>query len=126
MLALQIQTAHDRFTITFFLRRVLVLDIVSVEVGEHNKTTKIMPKMRMKLRMLMKRKKPKKKSFKDYKTRRGVFRAVWEGRIPRTSGGLKKDDLMINPKTGKVVSKKAYAAGKMAFKRNSLVSRSLL
>lgn len=38
-------------------------------------------------------------------------RAVYEGRLPRTKGGLTRDDLMEN-KSGKIVSRKQHAAGK--------------
>lgn len=38
-------------------------------------------------------------------------RAVFEGRLPHTKGGLTRSDLMEN-KSGKVVSKKQHAAGK--------------
>lgn len=38
-------------------------------------------------------------------------RAVFEGRLTKTKGGLTRADLMEN-KTGKVVSKKQHAAGK--------------
>merc|ERR1712185_862999 len=39
---------------------------------------------------------------------------VFAGRKEKTSGGLKKTDLMKN-KTGRIVSKKAHAAGKKAY-----------
>merc|ERR1712183_474146 len=41
--------------------------------------------------------------------------SVFRGTKVKTSGGLKKSDLMKN-KNGKVVGKKAHAAGKKAFK----------
>merc|ERR550537_841897 len=41
--------------------------------------------------------------------------SVWNGGKEKTSSGLKKSDLMKS-KTGKLVSKKAHAAGKKAFK----------
>lgn len=37
---------------------------------------------------------------------------VWNGSMKQTSGGLKKKDLKKNPKTGRIVSKKASAAAK--------------
>merc|ERR1719382_1198441 len=43
---------------------------------------------------------------------------VFRGSKVKTTGGLKKSDLMKS-KTGKVVSKKAHANGKKAFKRIS-------
>lgn len=38
-------------------------------------------------------------------------RAVYEGRLPRTKGGLTRSELMEN-KSGKIVSRKQHAAGK--------------
>lgn len=38
-------------------------------------------------------------------------RAVWDGRLAKTKGGLTRQDLMEN-KSGKIVSKKQHAAGK--------------
>merc|ERR1711972_980750 len=44
--------------------------------------------------------------------------SVFKGTKVKTVGGLKKSDLMKN-KSGKIVSKKAYAPGKKAFKQIS-------
>merc|ERR1712159_778476 len=44
--------------------------------------------------------------------------SVFRGTKEKTSGGLKKADLMKN-KSGKVVGKKAHAAGKKAYKHIS-------
>lgn len=38
-------------------------------------------------------------------------RAVWDGRLTKTKGGLTRADLMEN-KSGKIVSRKQHAAGK--------------
>jgi len=43
---------------------------------------------------------------------------VWHGNAKHTSGGLTKKDLKKNPKTGRIVSKKASAHGKKMFKKN--------
>merc|ERR1719421_567838 len=75
--------------------------------------------MKMKKAMAM-RKKAMKKSViaKGYKTRAGAARAVFSGRKMKTVGGLTKDKL-TKSKTGKIVSKKAQANGKKAYKRIS-------
>merc|ERR1719335_957919 len=62
------------------------------------------------------RKKAMKKSAKAYKTKAGALRAVFKGVIARSKGGLKKEALM-KTKTGRIVSKKASANGKKAYKR---------
>merc|ERR1712224_877733 len=54
------------------------------------------------------------KKSKIAKGKRGKS-SVFRGTKEKTSGGLKKSDLMKN-KNGKVVGKKAHAAGKKAFK----------
>jgi len=46
----------------------------------------------------------------------GTKAMVFHGTALRTSGGLKKEDLMQN-KNGRIVSKKAHAAGLVAIKR---------
>jgi DVNP family len=46
----------------------------------------------------------------------GTKAQVFHGTALRTSGGLKKEDLMQN-KNGRIVSKKAHAAGLVAVKR---------
>ena len=51
------------------------------------------------------------------KTRAGIYRAVWEGRLKKTPGGLTEKDLMISPNSGKIISKKRYKAGKKAMAR---------
>ncbi len=47
---------------------------------------------------------------------------VYRGSAHKTSGGLTKKDLMVN-KRGRIVSRKAHAAGKVAFKRNGLKAK---
>ena len=42
---------------------------------------------------------------------------VWNGSAKRTAGGLTKKDLMKNPKSGKVVSKKQYKRGMELYKK---------
>lgn len=60
-----------------------------------------------------KRKSPKRKSGgSQAQTTAGIRRAVWEGRLSKTKGGLTKKDLMVSKSTGKIVSKKASAAAK--------------
>ena len=44
---------------------------------------------------------------------------VWHQTALQTSGGLKKEDLMMN-KRGRIVSKKKHVLGQAAFKRNNL------
>jgi hypothetical protein len=44
---------------------------------------------------------------------------VFHGNAEKTSGGLKRDDLMKN-KRGRIVSKRKHALGIIAFKRNNL------
>lgn len=51
------------------------------------------------------------------KTTAGKRRAVWEGRLRSTTGGLTKKDLKLN-KQGKVVSKKASDAAKNRLNEN--------
>jgi len=57
------------------------------------------------------------KAKKPTKVARGRFAKsmVLKGRRERTTGGLRRDDLMVN-KRGKTVSKKASAQGKRAFR----------
>ena len=47
---------------------------------------------------------------------------VWHGNADHTAGRLKKEDLMKN-KSGRIVSKKKHALGKIAFARNKLVPK---
>merc|ERR1719236_165373 len=49
---------------------------------------------------------------------RGAKARVFKGKKEKTVGGLKKSDL-IKSKSGKIVSKKASAAGKRAYKQIS-------
>merc|ERR1719466_624106 len=65
----------------------------------------------------MKRRKAKKvsKIAKGKRAKSSVFR----GTKSKTSGGLQKSDL-IKSKTGKIVSKKASARGKLTYKKNGL------
>lgn len=48
---------------------------------------------------------------------------VFHGNALKTSGGLKKDDLMMN-KRGRIVSRKKSALGKIAFAKNGLEPKS--
>lgn len=50
---------------------------------------------------------PKKKTRKT-----GTREDVWEGRSEKTSGGLRKDDLVFNEKSGKLCTKKEVERGK--------------
>jgi hypothetical protein len=50
--------------------------------------------------------------------------SVWLGRKEKTSGGLKKSDL-VKSKTGKIVSKKQHEAGKKAYERIAGWTRSV-
>lgn len=52
-------------------------------------------------------------------SRIGSKAQVWHGNAKQTSGGLTKEDLMKN-KSGRIVSKKKHALGKIAFQRNNL------
>ena len=47
---------------------------------------------------------------------------VWNGTALKTSGGLKKGDLIKN-KRGRIVSRKRQEAGRRAFKKNQLVPK---
>ena len=49
----------------------------------------------------------------------GNKKQVWTGEAQRTSGGLRKSNLMVN-KRGKVVSIKKHEAGVKRFKENKL------
>merc|ERR1719253_1460966 len=69
---------------------------------------KSMKKMKMAKKSGMKRKMAMKKSV--VAKGRGAMARVFSGKKEKTSGGLKKAALMKN-KRGKVVSKKAHAAG---------------
>merc|ERR1719348_1605796 len=63
----------------------------------------------------------KKKAMRVSKIARGkrAKSSVFRGSKVTTSGGLKKSDLMKN-KDGRVVSKKAFAAGKRLYKKNGI------
>merc|ERR1711915_789161 len=63
----------------------------------------------------------KKKAMRVSKIARGkrAKSSVFRGSKASTSGGLKKSDLMKN-KDGRVVSKKASAAGKKLYKKNGI------
>ena len=76
---------------------------------------KVMKKAMKKVAMA-KPKKAMKKAMKKSIVAKGKFRksVVFRGTKVKTSGGLTKDKLMKS-KTGKVVSKKASAAGKKAY-----------
>merc|ERR1712072_969121 len=57
----------------------------------------------------------KKKTISKIATGKRAKASVWLGGKEKTVGGLKKSDLMKS-KAGKLVSKKAHAAGKKAYK----------
>merc|ERR1739848_819080 len=63
----------------------------------------------------------KKKAMRVSKIAKGkrAKSSVFRGTKAKTSGGLKKSDLTRN-KDGKVVSKKASAAGKRLYKKNGI------
>ena len=46
---------------------------------------------------------------------RGSRAQVWHGSAQRTSGGLSRDDLTFNSKTGRIVSKRKQAAGRKLY-----------
>ena len=60
----------------------------------------------------------------EFKLSVGTKAQVYHGTAGRTAGGLKKNDLMKTAK-GRIVSKKAHAAGLVAIKRlrNALKNR---
>ena len=47
-------------------------------------------------------------------------REVFEGRAEMTKGGLTKQDLKLNTKTGKIVSRRASEIAKRRYKENGL------
>merc|ERR1712196_195662 len=63
-------------------------------------------------------KKAMKKTAAKYKSAAGARRAVFKGKLMKSKGGLKKDQL-VKSKSGKIVGKKASAAGKKAYKHIS-------
>lgn len=65
------------------------------------------------------RRRSKPTTFPTATTTAGQRRQVWEGRALQTNGGLTKRDLMKS-KSGKIVSKRASAAGKRSFSKNGL------
>lgn len=76
-------------------------------------------KKKRKKRKSPKRKSPKRKSGgSQAQTTAGIRRAVWEGRLSKTKGGLTKKDLMVSKSTGKIVSKKASTAAKRRLRQN--------
>merc|ERR1719502_2511161 len=69
--------------------------------------------------MVMKKamkKRAMKKTAKSYKSVSGARAAVFAGKIMKSKGGLKKE-AFTKSKSGKIVSKKASANGKKAYKR---------
>ncbi len=54
---------------------------------------------------------------KFFKMKIGSKLQVWNGTARRTSGGLKKSDLLKNVR-GRIVSRKQMEAGKKAFQKN--------
>ena len=83
------------------------------------KMKKSMKAMVMKKAM---KKRAMKKTAKSYKTTSGARAAVFSGKIMKSKGGLKKE-AFTKSKTGKIVSKKASANGKKAYKRIAEVER---
>lgn len=67
------------------------------------------------------RRRSKPTQFPTATTTAGQRRQVWEGRALQTSGGLTRKDLMKS-KSGKIVSKRASAAGKKSFSNNGLAA----
>ena len=54
----------------------------------------------------------------------GTRKEVWSGEAIQTKGGLKKDDLMVRPRDGRLVSKRKSALGKASYARNQLKPKS--
>ncbi len=50
----------------------------------------------------------------------GTRKEVWSGNAEMTKGGLKKDDLKVRPRDGKLVSKRKSELGKASYKANQL------
>lgn len=44
-------------------------------------------------------------------------RWVWEGKLSKTPGGLKKSDLMVRPADGQIISRKKHALGKSQLRK---------
>jgi hypothetical protein len=82
------------------------------------KTAKKMAKMSMKkmASKMMKKtmKKAMKKTAAKYKSASGARRAVFSGKLAKSKGGLKREQL-TKSKSGKIVSKKSQAHGKKVF-----------
>ena len=53
-------------------------------------------------------------------TKFGTRREVWTGEAQMTKGKLTKNDLMVRPRDGKLVSKKKSAMGKVQYAKNNL------
>merc|ERR1719311_597268 len=77
---------------------------------------KAMKAMKAMKSMKSMKKKAMKKTAAKYKTASGARRAVFNGTIMKSKGGLKKE-AFTKSKSGKIVSKKASANGKKAYKR---------
>ena len=60
------------------------------------------------------KKRAMKKTAKSYKTTAGARAALFAGKIMKSKGGLKKE-AFTKLKSGKIVSKKAHAAGKKLY-----------
>ena len=71
------------------------------------KKKKTVAKRPQKERVVARRKDGKK--FKRVATAR---RAVWNGKAQKTTGGLKKKDLMVRTRDGRIISKKKHTIGK--------------
>ncbi len=66
------------------------------------------------------RKNPKILSHISQMKKYGTRREVWSGNAEMTKGGLKKDDLKVRARDGKLVSKKKSALGKASYAKNQL------
>merc|ERR1719502_1764403 len=73
-------------------------------------------KMKKSMKAMVMKKAMKKRAMN--KTAAGARAAVFSGKIMKSKGGLKKE-AFTKSKTGKIVSKKASANGKKAYKRIS-------
>merc|ERR1712196_212034 len=87
-------------------------------MGMMKSAMKASMKMKKSMKAMVMKKRAMKKTAKSYKTTAGARAAVFSGKIMKSKGGLKKE-AFTKSKTGKIVSKKASANGKKAYKRIS-------
>ena len=50
----------------------------------------------------------------------GTRKEVWTHQALQTKGGLKKDDLIVRPRDGKLVSKRKSELGRLQYAKNNL------